>query len=287
MSHNQSLTQILSSISLKFAKILNMEKPDLLIVQGDTTTVAVCSLIAYYEKILIGHVEAGLRTFNLDSPFPEEGNRQIVSRIANFNWAPTQLAVDQLKKENAQNILLTGNTVVDACNSYNYDIQYGNEILITLHRRENFGDKLESIFKQINNMADKYSELKFIFPMHPNPNVQKLKHLLNNVNVIEPLGYKDMIKLLSRVKFVISDSGGIQEECAAFRKKILVCRDTTERPEGIKAGFAKIIGTEVENNFDWAVNDYKWSGENPYGDGNASIKIVNSIIKNFTSILDD
>ena len=183
-------------------------------------------------------------------------------------------------KENVQNIFITGNTVIDACNSYNYDIEYKDQILITLHRRENFGNKLETIFKQINNLASEYSNLEFIFPMHPNPNVQKLKHLLNNVNIVEPLGYKDMMKLLSRVKFVISDSGGIQEECAAFRKKILVCRDTTERPEGIGAGFAKVVGTDVENNFLWALNDYEWDGKNPYGNGDASKKIVDTIIKN-------
>ena len=280
MSHNQTLTQILSNISLKFGEILNLENPDLLIVQGDTTTVAVCALIAYYEKIPIGHVEAGLRTFNLNSPFPEEGNRQIVSRIANFNWAPTRLAGQQLQTENVQNIFITGNTVIDACNNYNYDIKYEDEILITLHRRENFGSNLESIFKQINRLAYKHPELNFVFPMHPNPNVQKLKHLLDNVNVIDPLKYQDLTKLLSRVKFVISDSGGIQEECAAFKKKILVCRDTTERPEGIDAGFAKIIGTDVENNFNWAYNDCVWDGKNPYGNGDASKKIVDSIIDN-------
>ena len=278
MTHDQTLTQILSSISLKFGEILNIEKPDLLIVQGDTTTVAVCALIAYYEQIPIGHVEAGLRTFNLNSPFPEEGNRQIVSRISNFNWAPTKLAADQLKKENVQNIFITGNTVIDACNNYNYKIKYEDEVLITLHRRENFGENLKKIFTQINNLAKKYPKLNFIFPMHPNPNVQKLKYLLDNVNVIEPLSYKDLIELLSRVKFVISDSGGIQEECAAFKKKILVCRDTTERPEGIDAGFAKIVGTDVMNNFNWAYNDYKWDGTNPYGNGNSSQKIVDSII---------
>ena len=280
MSNDQSLTEILSNISLKFGEILKIEKPNLLIVQGDTTTVAVCSLIAYYEKVAVGHVEAGLRTFNLNSPFPEEGNRQIVSRLAKFNWAPTKLAADQLVRENAQNIFVTGNTIVDVCNNYNYKIQYGNEILITLHRRENFGEKLKSIFKQINRLAIKYSNLKFIFPMHPNPSIQKLKHLLKNVKIIEPLCHKEMIKLLSKVKFVISDSGGIQEECAAFKKRILVCRDTTERPEGVTAGFAKIIGTNIEENFEWAMNNYKWEGKNPYGNGRASKKIVDIIISN-------
>ena len=280
MSHNQTLTEIMSNISLKFGEILKNEKPDLLIVQGDTTTVTVCSLIAYYERVNIGHVEAGLRTFDLSSPFPEEGNRQLVSRIANFNWAPTELAAKQLQEENVKNIFITGNTVIDACNSYNYNIEYKDEILITLHRRENFGIKLEKIFSQINELASLYSNIRFIFPMHPNPNVQKLKHLLNNVHVVEPLSYNNMIKLLSTVKFVISDSGGIQEECAAFRKKILVCRDTTERPEGLDAGFAKLVGTDVEKNFNWAFDNYRWDGTNPYGNGNAAKKIVDTIINN-------
>ena len=134
-----------------------------------------------------------------------------------------------------------------------------------------------SIFKQINKLAKENSNLDFIFPMHPNPNVQKLKHLLENVNVIDPLRYNDLIELLSKVKFVITDSGGIQEECAAFRKKVLVCRDTTERPEGVDAGFAKLIGTNVEDNFEWAFSDYMWKGDNPYGQGDAAKKIIDSI----------
>jgi len=277
MSHNQTLTQILSNISLKFGEILKKEKPNLLIVQGDTTTVAVCALIAYYEQIPIGHVEAGLRTFNLKSPFPEEGNRQIVSRISNFNWAPTKLAAEQLEKENVQNVFITGNTVIDACKNFNYKICYNNQILITLHRRENFGERLKSMFQQINELSKKYSKFEFIFPMHPNPNVQKYKKILSNIKIIDPIGYEKMIKLLSQVKFVISDSGGLQEECAAFNKKILVCRDNTERPEGIKAGFAKIIGTNIIDNFDWAANDWKWAGKNPYGNGNAAKKIINTL----------
>ena len=278
MKENQTLTDILSSISLRFGKILRSENPDLLIVQGDTSTVAISTLIAFYERIPVGHVEAGLRTYDLSSPFPEEGNRQIVSRLASYNWAPTKLASKQLKEENVHNIIVTGNTIVDASNNFNYPIAYENKVLITLHRRENFGIKIEKIFNEIELLALKNAELEFIFPMHPNPNVQKLKPLLKHVNVIDTLGYSEMMKLLASVKFVISDSGGIQEECATFNKKVLVCRNTTERSEGIDAGFAKLVDTDIINNFQWANDNPEWKGKNPFGDGKASKYIVDSII---------
>ena len=156
-------------------------------------------------------------------------------------------------------------------------MSYDDKILITLHRRENFGEPMEKIFYEIETLAMEHHELEFIFPMHPNPNVQKLKPILKHVNVIDPLGYSEMMKLLSKVKFVISDSGGIQEECAAFKKKVLVCRNTTERPEGIDAGFAKLIHTDIINNFHWANESPYWSGKNPYGNGDASKKIIDSL----------
>ena len=277
MKHNQTLTDIMSGIFHQFGEILKEESPELLMVQGDTSTVAISALIAFYEKIPVGHVEAGLRTYDLTSPFPEEGNRQIVSRLAKFNWAPTELAAEQLQKENVDNIIVTGNTVIDACTNYNYPVSYDDKILITLHRRENFGEPMEKIFDEIETLAMEHHELKFIFPMHPNPNVQKLKPILKHVNVIDPLGYSDMMKLLSKVKFVISDSGGIQEECAAFKKKVMVCRNTTERPEGVDAGFAKLVHTDIINNFSWANDAPEWSGNNPYGDGTASQKIIDSL----------
>ena len=278
MQENQTLTNIMSGISSRFGEILIDEAPDLLIVQGDTSTVAISALIAFYERIPVGHVEAGLRTFDLSSPFPEEGNRQIVSRLAKYNWAPTKLAAKQLKEEKVHNIIVTGNTIVDACNNFNYPIAYENKVLITLHRRENFGIKMEKIFNEIELLALKHAELEFIFPMHPNPNVQKLKPILKHVNVIDTLGYSKMMKLLASVKFVISDSGGIQEECATFNKKVLVCRNTTERSEGINAGFAKLVDTDIINNFQWANDNPEWKGKNPFGDGKASKYIVDSII---------
>ena len=155
---------------------------------------------------------------------------------------------------------------------------YNNKILVTLHRRENFGAKMTKLFTELECLAKKHPKLEFIFPMHPNPNVQKLRPILKNVNIINPLGYSDMMELLSQVKFVISDSGGIQEECAAFGKKVLVCRDTTERPEGIEAGFAKLIDTNIIQNFEWANKNPKWKGKNPYGIGNASKVIIDSIL---------
>ena len=277
MKENQSLSSIMSRISSKFGEILRVESPDLLMVQGDTATVAISTLIAFYEKISVGHVEAGLRTYDLTRPFPEEGNRQLVSRLAKYNWAPTELAAKQLQKENVDNIIVTGNTVIDVCVNFNYPVSYDDKILITLHRRENFGEPMEKIFDEIETLAMEHHELEFIFPMHPNPNVQKLKPILKHVNVIDPLGYSEMMQLLSKVKFVISDSGGIQEECAAFKKKVLVCRNTTERPEGIDAGFAKLIHTDIINHFHWANESPIWSGKNPYGNGDASKKIIDSL----------
>ena len=277
MKENQSLTDIVSCISSEFSKLLISETPNLLIVQGDTSTVAVCSLIAFYQQVPVGHVEAGLRTYDLSSPYPEEGNRQIVSRIASYNWAPTKLAVNQLNEEKVQNIILTGNTIVDACTKFDYSVSYNNQILITLHRRENFGGKIKKIVQDIETLSIRHPELEFIFPMHPNPNIQSLKKLLKHVNVIDPLNYTEMMKLLSNVKFVISDSGGIQEECACFKKKILVCRNTTERPEGLDAGLAKLVDIHVIDHFAWANDSPEWSGNNPYGEGDAAIKIVDSI----------
>ncbi|MCL2413568.1 MAG: UDP-N-acetylglucosamine 2-epimerase (non-hydrolyzing) [Bacteroidales bacterium] len=277
MSHNQSLNDILCSISQKLPKILKEEKASLLIVQGDTLTVTASALVAFYEKVKVGHVEAGLRTHNLQNPFPEEANRQIVSRIADYNWAPTQEAYDNLKQENVQNIFLTGNTIVDICQSYGFEITYENKVLITLHRRENFGTSLKKMFTEIEQLAIAHPELKFIFPMHPNPNVQEYRHLLKHVEVVSPLKYEELLKLLSEVKFVISDSGGIQEECASFGKKILVCRQTTERPEGVDIGLAKLVGSNILENFSWANDNPEWKGENPYGDGTASKKILDTI----------
>ncbi|MEM1120926.1 MAG: UDP-N-acetylglucosamine 2-epimerase (non-hydrolyzing) [Bacteroidota bacterium] len=277
MRHNQGINQVIAAILTNLQPILKAENAKLVIVQGDTSTVLASALCAFNTGVAVGHVEAGLRTYDLESPFPEEANRQLVSRIATFNWAPTHIALNNLRKEGIKGSSITGNTVIDTCLGFNLDIRYGHKILITLHRRENQGKRMTSMFEQLEILAKQHPELEFIFPMHPNPNVQKHRHLLHQVQVIDPLNYQEMVQLLSEVKFVISDSGGIQEECAAFRKRILVCRNTTERPEGITAGFAKLIDDKIIQHFDWANNNPIWNGQNPYGNGNASRQITQSI----------
>jgi len=278
MRDNQGLNGVLARILTNLDEVIKAEKATMVIVQGDTSTVLASALCAFNNRVAIGHVEAGLRTHDLESPFPEEANRQLVSRIATLNFAPTELAANKLQEEQVSNIILTGNTVVDASRQFKFPLRYGHKVLVTLHRRENFEDgKMERMFRQIENLAKEHPELEFIFPMHPNPNVQQYRHLLSHVNVIAPLSYRKMIKLLSEVKFVISDSGGIQEECAALNKKILVCRNTTERPEGITAKFAKLVDDQIETHFDWANDQPIWNGHNPYGDGLAGKKIVDSI----------
>ncbi len=278
MTQNQGLNDVLVRIASKLRPILLQEKPALIVVQGDTTTAMTAALTGFYESIPVGHIEAGLRTYDLNNPYPEEGNRQIISRVASFNWAPTQTAAKNLEREHCQNIHITGNTIVDICTPFKGQISYDNKVLITLHRRENFGRPLEKMFSEIDTLARQNPAIEFIFPMHPNPNVQKHRPLLEHVNVIDPIGYFQMIKLLQCVKFVISDSGGIQEECATFGKKILVCRKTTERPEGVESGFAKLIGDKVIQNFHWANDNPAWQGVNPFGDGKACERIVDSIV---------
>lgn len=277
MRHNQGINQVIAAILTNLQPILKKEKAKLVLVQGDTSTVLAAALCAFNNGVAVGHVEAGLRTYDLESPFPEEANRQLVSRIATFNWAPTDIAYNNLKKEGLKGCSITGNTVIDTCLGFNLPIKYGHKILITLHRRENQGERMVSMFQQLEKLAIQHPDLEFIFPMHPNPNVQKHRTLLNKVKVVAPLNYQEMVKLLSEVKFVISDSGGIQEECAAFKKRILVCRNTTERPEGITAGFAKLIDDNIIQHFNWANDNPVWNGQNPYGNGNASQQITESI----------
>ncbi len=197
MVQQQSLNHVVSSAISLLDPILKQEKARLVIVQGDTSTALGAALAAFHSKVYIGHVEAGLRTYNLKSPYPEEGNRQIISRLSDLNWAPTVMAAQNLEKEKARGILLTGDTVIDACQVYKLPIIYGNSVLITLHRRENFGDKIKSMFVQLEELALENPDLKFIFPMHPNEEVQKHKELLRHVKIITPLSYKDLLQVLS------------------------------------------------------------------------------------------
>ena len=278
MEENQSSPDILERISSLFAPVLQRERPAFVVVQGDTSTAMAIALVSFYEKVTVGHIEAGLRTWNLTSPFPEELNRQVISRLASIHWASTQKAVENLHREGIiENVILTGNTVIDICQKFKFPIHYGKKILVTLHRRENQGEKMKSMFAQLEHLANRYKNLQFIFPMHPNPQVHQNRSILNKVNVIRPLKYEKLLKLLSEVRFVITDSGGLQEECAVFRKKVLICREFSERPEGVESGLAKVIGASIEENFEWANSRPEWSGNNPYGDGKAAERIVTSL----------
>tara|TARA_Y100000590_G_scaffold193773_2_gene220222 strand:+ start:12530 stop:13615 length:1086 start_codon:yes stop_codon:yes gene_type:complete len=277
MGEGQSPSHVMSQIISEMPPYFGRFQPKMVIVQGDTTTSAAVALSAYYHRSPLGHVEAGLRTHDLKAPFPEELNRQLISRIAQLNWAPTSTARKNLEAEGCDGIIVTGNTVIDNCLQRNHTVKYEDKVLVTLHRRENFGKKMASLFRQIEQFARDNPQLEFVFPMHPNPEVLKHRDLLKAVAVVDPLSYDDFLELLSKVRFVISDSGGIQEECAAFQKKVLVCREKTERPEGVDAGLARTVGDDIGNNFKWA-NDYpEWTGENPYGDGKAAERIVNHI----------
>ena len=283
MESGQTPEDVLNRVTSQITPILCREQPNLVIVQGDTSTAAAVAQAAFNEGISVGHVEAGLRTYDLESPWPEEQNRQLISKIALLNWAPTETAAENLRIEGVSNVVVTGNTIIDICSRYDLPVSYGTKVLVTLHRRENFGNRMKTLFRQLDELAAKHSDLEFIFPMHPNPEVQRHRDLLRNVNVVQPLQYRLLLKLLSEARFVISDSGGIQEECAAFRKKVLVCRDKTERPEGVEADLAKIVGTDIAGNFSWANDSPEWEGENPYGDGKAAERIVDSI-KNYNKL---
>jgi UDP-N-acetylglucosamine 2-epimerase (non-hydrolysing) len=283
MEVDQTSSDVFERVVSEAAPIFRREQPNLVIVQGDTSTAAAVAQAAFNEGISVGHVEAGLRTYDLESPWPEEQNRQLISKIALLNWAPTETAAENLRIEGVSNVVVTGNTIIDICSRYDLPVSYGTKVLVTLHRRENFGNRMKTLFRQLDELAAKHSDLEFIFPMHPNPEVQRHRDLLRNVNVVQPLQYRLLLKLLSEARFVISDSGGIQEECAAFRKKVLVCRDKTERPEGVEADLAKIVGTDIAGNFSWANDSPEWEGENPYGDGKAAERIVDSI-KNYNKL---
>jgi len=274
---NRSLCKIGEQIFLTLPEIFRTTRPSICIVQGDTASAAIGALAASYSGIPVGHVEAGLRTYDIEQPYPEEINRQIIARLTSFNWAPTLRSAENLRSEHVGHVSYTGNTIVDMCNEYPFKSEYGNEVLITLHRRENFGHFLEKLCKEIDELAIMNRSLRFLFPMHPNPNVQAMKPLLTHVSLIAPLPYPKLLGLLARCRCVITDSGGIQEECAFYKKKVLVCRQKTERLEGVEAGFVRLVGGNIKEHFAWAADDPVWKGKNPYGDGKAGIRIVNDI----------
>jgi UDP-N-acetylglucosamine 2-epimerase (non-hydrolysing) len=251
------------------------------LVQGDTTSVLAVALAAFHRNVKVIHLEAGLRTYDNKNPYPEEQNRRLVSQITDFHLCPTELNRTNLENERILGEkFVVGNTVLDNLIEYKDKCEYTNKILITMHRRENH-HWLDRWFNEINKLADLHFDLEFIIPLHPNPNVQKHKHLLKNVNVIEPLLHEKLIKLLIQSKIVITDSGGLQEECSFFNKKCLTCRKVTERPEAIGQSTIMIDNPDqLKTKFNQHIMEYEINYESPFGDGYSAEKIF-EIIKDF------
>jgi UDP-N-acetylglucosamine 2-epimerase (non-hydrolysing) len=311
MKQNQDLYEITISILSGMKKVLDDFQPDLVLVHGDTMTTSATSLAAFYQQIKIGHVEAGLRTYNLLSPWPEEANRQITSVLANYHFSPTELSKSNLLQENikSEDIVITGNTVIDALFfslekintnkklkdeivltiNKHYKLDARKFILVTGHRRENFGSGFVDICEGLKEIAIKNPDIDIIYPVHLNPNIGRpvfdILGNVKNIYLIEPLKYEVFLYLMSRCFFVVTDSGGIQEEAPSLGKPVLVMRETTERPEAVDAGTVKLVGTdgttianEAQNLIDDNVQYEKMStAHNPYGDGKACERIVNFI----------
>lgn len=247
---------------------------DYILVQGDTTSVVGLSLSALNRKIKVIHLEAGLRSFDTENPFPEENNRKIVSSIASIHLCPTQLNAENLRSENIKNnIFIVGNTVLDNLILYKEKCEYSNKVLVTMHRRENHENIIEW-FTQINKLAVNYKNLEFILPLHPNPKIKEHQSILTNVKIIDPLSHEDLLDILVKTKIVITDSGGIQEECSFFNKKCLVCRKVTERSESVGINSFLINSPkDLSIIFSTHINDYVIDYVSPYGDGKSAEKI--------------
>lgn len=314
MQHGQDLTDVTNRVLTGMRDLFKNEwRPDLVLVHGDTTTCFATALAAFYEGIEVGHVEAGLRTGNLKSPFPEEGNRVLVSRIATYHFAPTKTNVENLIKEgiNSDSIVQTGNTVIDSLlyvseklNGFSPKVvdtilptlilEQSKYVLITGHRRENFGDGFIQICEAIKDLAVANAKFNFVYPVHLNPNVQKpvreILGALPNVHLIAPLQYEDFVYAMKHSYLVLTDSGGIQEEAPGLGKPVLVMRDTTERPEAVKAGTVQLVGADKENIVTGVQNliddkdlyERMSKAHNPYGDGNSAENIIKFLLKNNT-----
>lgn len=297
MKDKQTLFDITTNILNSIKKVLEEIKPDVVLVHGDTSTTFATSLACFYMQIPLGHVEAGLRTYNIYSPYPEEFNRQAVGIIAQYNFAPTELSRNNLIKEgkSSNTIYITGNTAIDALKTtvkedyYHEQLSWANGsklIMITAHRRENLGEPMKHMFRAIKRIIDEHPDIKAIYPIHMNPIIREIanKELgnCNRIRIIDPLDVIDFHNFLSRSYLILTDSGGIQEEAPSLGKPVLVMRDTTERPEGIAAGTLKLVGTNEESiytTFKLLLNDKteyeKMSrASNPYGDGLASKRIA-------------
>jgi UDP-N-acetylglucosamine 2-epimerase (non-hydrolysing) len=248
------------------------------LIQGDTTSALAIAIAGMNRGVKIIHLEAGLRTFDYENPFPEEYNRQLISRIASINLCPTEVNYNNLVEEKCVGEkYLVGNTVLD--NLKGISVSYNNKVLVTMHRRENH-ELLDVWFTELNKLAKENPELEFIIPLHPNPNVQKHKHILTNFSIIDPLPYQEMVDMISTCQFIISDSGGIQEEASFLKKKVIVCRKVTERLETVgKTSFMCKFPDELKSLFEQVKNDYISNYDCPYGDGNASNKIYEILKK--------
>ncbi|MFD2131646.1 non-hydrolyzing UDP-N-acetylglucosamine 2-epimerase [Pseudogracilibacillus auburnensis] len=297
MKEKQTLFDVTINILEKMKDVLEQVKPDVVLVHGDTSTTFVTALACFYLQIPVGHVEAGLRTHDIYSPYPEEFNRQAVGLVSKYNFAPTEMAKENLLKEgkNPFSIYVTGNTAIDALKTTVHK-EFSHEqldwasdsklIMITAHRRENLGEPMKNMFKAIKRIVDEHQDIKVIYPIHMNPVVREAANKIfggnKRIRIIEPLEVLDFHNFLNQSYLILTDSGGIQEEAPSLGKPVLVMRDTTERPEGIKAGTLKLVGTEEEiiyENFKLLLedgNEYEKMSQasNPYGDGTASKKIA-------------
>ena len=305
MKQGQSLADVTTRALVGLEEVIKEVKPDIVLVHGDTTTTFAGALAAFYNQVAIGHVEAGLRTYDKYSPYPEEMNRQMVDRLSDMYFAPTEISKDNLLKENIDEskIYITGNTAIDAMSTTvdeNYThpeldwINAGERmILLTAHRRENLGEPMRHIFRAIKRVVDEFSDVKVIYPIHMNPKVREVANEVfgdaDRVKLIEPLEVFDFHNFQNKSYIILTDSGGIQEEAPSLGKPVLVLRDTTERPEGIKAGTLKLVGTDEDVIYeetkklllDKKEYEKMSKASNPYGDGHASERIVDAIIQYF------
>ena len=307
MKSGQTLFDITTNILVKIGEVLDEVKPDVVLVHGDTSTTFVTALACFYKQIAVGHVEAGLRTYNIYSPYPEEFNRQAVSIVSKYNFAPTELSKANLLKEGKEenSVYITGNTAIDALQTtvredYTHsELEWAEGsrlIMITAHRRENLGEPMHNMFRAIRRVMEEYPNVKAIYPIHMNPVVRKAADEelggCDRIHIIEPLEVLDFHNFLARSFMILTDSGGIQEEAPSLGKPVLVMRDTTERPEGIKAGTLKLVGTDEEviyENFKMLLdNEEAYNAmshaSNPYGDGLACKRIADIIELGYTNL---
>nr|WP_275250685.1 UDP-N-acetylglucosamine 2-epimerase (non-hydrolyzing) [Vandammella animalimorsus] len=304
MRPNQALTTLTARLLLELDDVLQTEKPDAVLVQGDTTTVMTVALACFYHRIPIGHVEAGLRTWDMQNPFPEEANRVIAGKLARWHFAPTEGSRQNLLKEGVPDteIVVTGNTVIDALlitASKELELAVPLDadkrlVLVTSHRRENFGEPLRNICRALRTLAENNSSVQFLYPVHPNPNVKDVAHEflagLPNFMLCEPLDYAPFIAAMKRAYIILTDSGGVQEEAPALGKPVLVLRDETERPEAVEQGVVKLVGPNFERIVSQAqrlLDDESAylamaRGVSPYGDGQAAARIVKTLRAHFS-----